>query len=282
LEKRANPSGRPQVTLLKAEALDQICTRQHIAPCRDLARFVAVGWTMEWRLPANETFTQQVLPNPAVQIVVSSGQAEVFGIVTGAFSTTLCGDGFVFALKFRPCGFYAVVKEPVAQFTDRRFPVRRVLPDIDGTLLEELSKGRDSRGLMDLFEGELLKLALKLEGPGDRLESLIGHMEADSSMLTVDQAADWFGVSRRTLQRLFHLYVGVSPKWMLRRFRLKEVAARIESGQTQNWADLAQQLGYYDQAHLIRDFRAIVGHSPTSYLKSSLQKARAGSSSLSR
>ncbi len=224
---------------------------------------------MEWKLGDEQTFTQQVLPNPSVQVVISSEQAEVFGIVTGAFATTLRGEGFIFAMKFRPCGFYPVAREPIALFTDRGFPLRRVLPEINIGRLQRMADHRDGVGLMEMLEHEVRRLAPDLDETGVKLESLIGQMETDSDMLTVEQAAAWSGFSRRTLQRLFRVRVGVSPKWMLRRFRLKEAAARLDSGELQSMAGLAQQLGYYDQAHLIQDFRAIVGQSPSAYRRSS-------------
>jgi AraC-like DNA-binding protein len=57
--------------------------------------------------------------------------------------------------------------------------------------------------------------------------------------------------------------------------RLKEAAARIDSGELQSMVELAQQLGYYDQAHLIRDFRAIVAQSPSAYRRSAPDSQRA-------
>ena len=67
------------------------------------------------------------------------------------------------------------------------------------------------------------------------------------------------------MQRLFAAYVGASPKWVLRRARLHEAAARADQGVRLDWAALADDLGYFDQAHLTRDFTATVGVSPTRY-----------------
>ena len=69
------------------------------------------------------------------------------------------------------------------------------------------------------------------------------------------------------LQRLCRRYVGVGPKWLIRRFRLQEAAARVEAGETQNWADLSRQLGYFDQAHFVNEFTALVGQSPAAYAR---------------
>ena len=221
---------------------------------------------LTWNLPDGEAFTQQVLPNPSVQIVVdASGRAEIVGIVTGAFSTTLEGRGFWFGLRMKPCGFHAIVKEPAARFTNRRVPLTAVLPAMNSERLLSLAARADGPALMACLEEELRAQAPRLDETAARLESLIGEMESDSQMMTVDQAARSFATSSRTLQRLFHEYVGVSPKWLLRRLRLKEAAARLEHGEAANIADLAQRLGYYDQAHLSRDFRALIGRPPAAW-----------------
>jgi AraC-like DNA-binding protein len=269
LEKPAtSDSPRPQVTLLNAGALDAVCVRGHVVPSQDLAAIVAVGWTLTWKVPDGEAFRQQVLPNPSAQIVVDAyGRAEVWGIVTGAFSTKLEGQGFLFGLRMKPCGFHAIVKEPVARFTNRRVPLAAVLPAMNSERLLPLAASTDASALMACLEEGLRAQAPRVDETAARLELLISEMEADSQMMTVDQAARCFATSSRTLQRLFHEYVGVSPKWILRRLRLKEAAARLEHGEAANIADLAQRLGYYDQAHLNRDFRALIGRPPGAWAR---------------
>jgi AraC-like DNA-binding protein len=73
------------------------------------------------------------------------------------------------------------------------------------------------------------------------------------------------GLTARSLQRLFADYVGVSPKWVMRRARLHEAAARADGGGFVDWAALAADLGYADQAHLTRDFTVTLGVSPARY-----------------
>jgi AraC-like DNA-binding protein len=87
----------------------------------------------------------------------------------------------------------------------------------------------------------------------------------DPALRRVDQLAEASGQSVRGLQRLFADYVGVSPKWVMRRSRLHEAALRADSGDPVDWAELAIDLGYADQAHLTRDFTATLGVSPTRY-----------------
>ena len=72
------------------------------------------------------------------------------------------------------------------------------------------------------------------------------------------------GASARGLQRLFREYVGVSPKWVMQRYRLFEAAERLAAGGVDG-AQVAQELGYFDQAHFIHDFKAMVGRSPLEF-----------------
>ena len=69
------------------------------------------------------------------------------------------------------------------------------------------------------------------------------------------------------MQRLFKAYVGASPKWVIRRYRLHELLERFHSGEALDGAQLALDLGYADQAHLINDFRKLAGVTPTGYLR---------------
>jgi AraC-like DNA-binding protein len=84
-------------------------------------------------------------------------------------------------------------------------------------------------------------------------------------LFRVDELARELDLSVRQLQRLFAEYVGASPKWVLRRARLHEAAARADEGADIDWAALAADLGYADQSHLTRDFTAAVGAPPSRY-----------------
>ena len=88
---------------------------------------------------------------------------------------------------------------------------------------------------------------------------------SDPSVHTPEQAATRLAVSVRTLQRMAHRYVGLSPAAMIRRRRLQEAAERIRSDPGADLATVAADLGYADQAHLANDFRAVLGFTPSAY-----------------
>ena len=61
--------------------------------------------------------------------------------------------------------------------------------------------------------------------------------------------------------------MGTSPKAVLARYRVQDAAAAIDAGEVDDLADLATTLGWFDQAHFSRDFRAVVGMTPSAYLQ---------------
>ena len=66
---------------------------------------------------------------------------------------------------------------------------------------------------------------------------------------------------------MFNDYVGVSPKWVIQRYRLQEAAERLAEGRATSLETLALELGFFDQAHFCRDFKALVGRTPAEYAR---------------
>lgn len=82
----------------------------------------------------------------------------------------------------------------------------------------------------------------------------------DRSITRVEHLTEQFDINARALQRLFDRYVGVSPKWVIHRYRLQE-------------ATLSQELGFYDQAHFIKPFKALIDITPNAYAKLTLRSS---------
>jgi transcriptional regulator GlxA family with amidase domain len=81
-------------------------------------------------------------------------------------------------------------------------------------------------------------------------------------LIGIRQLADWLGLSPRQLERRFRNEVGLSPKLFSRMQRFQRVFQKMEEPDI-SWVDAAVSCGYYDQAHLIRDFREFSGRTPS-------------------
>jgi AraC-like DNA-binding protein len=119
--------------------------------------------------------------------------------------------------------------------------------------------------MIEYAEGLLCSVLPERDPLAEQAAALVAWITDDPGLRRVDELSAASGMTARSLQRLFADYVGINPKWVMRRARLHEAAERADSGEPVDWASLAANLGYADQAHLTRDFTATLGVSPTRY-----------------
>jgi AraC-like DNA-binding protein len=252
LEKRDAPRGVLNPEGRRAD-LTGLC-RFHASP--DLAPFVEHYWIVRWDLRGQAPRVQETLPHPSVHIAIEPAQAAVYGVVKGKFTRVIEGDGMVFGIKFRPGGFFPFFKAPVSRLTNRVVPLAEV-PDV-------LRQPSDE-AMVAVAEEFLRRQGPERDATAEHVGDIVEQIATDRSLMTVDAVATRCDLGVRSLQRLFSRYIGVSPKWVINRYRLHEVVDRLAQGETIDWTRLALDLGYFDQAHFIRDFKAIIGRTPGEY-----------------
>jgi len=235
-------------------------------PSPDLAPFVEHYWTVEWNLP--EPRTVETLPHPSLHIVLEPESAQLAGVHTARFTRILEGNSRVFGAKFRPGGFRAFVDIAVSAYSNRTPALTDVFGPAARALEERVLMHTDHHAAIEVIEA-FLRARHPVSSPEAELAANIaGRIAADRSINKVEQVAQEYEVGLRRLQRLFDEYVGVSPKWVIQRYRLHEAAERIATMPAPNWAEFALDLGYADQAHFIRDFKKLVGVTPANYFAS--------------
>jgi len=234
-------------------------------PPPDLAYWIAHYWLISWDLRGCEPQVVESLPHPNVHAVFEDDSSVVCGVQTCKFSRVLEGRSQVFGIKFRPGGFRAFFASPVSSLADRTIPVKRIFgKDVAALEAVLVSSCRES----EKVEAANAFFRARVPEPDKTIalaSQLVERILAQPDIKTVDDLVIRAGIGKRSIQRIFNEYVGVSPKWTIRRYRLHEVIEKVNSGGRPAWAELARELGYFDQAHFINDFRSIVGYSPTQY-----------------
>jgi AraC-like DNA-binding protein len=231
----------------------------------DLADLIARYWWARWNLRGEPDYTQLIVPYPSVQLTFpTDAEPMVRGVSRGRIRRTLSGEAAVFGVTFRPGVFRRFLNAPVDSITDRAVPAAAVfgpdLPPVDAVgRHESMAAG---------FEAFLRERRPPDDPVADEVAAWMADIAATPELRRVAHLTARYGVGARQLQRLFAEHVGVGPKWVIRRFRLHEVTERMaarEPGDTIDWAALAFELGYADQAHLVRDFTNMFGEPPTTY-----------------
>ncbi|BCL22160.1 AraC family transcriptional regulator [Streptomyces tuirus] len=249
--------------------LERVRFRRH-EPAEPLRRYVEWYWFIDWDLPA--PYASHVVPHPSVNLTFQWDEgdgppyAEVTGVALGLYTRKLTGRGRVCGAKFRPGGFRPYTpEEPVSRWTGRALPAREVFPRITGDTARSIVTAAGDRARVAALDAVLLSLPHTPDPQADLAIDLVRHIRADRTVRRVGDFARAEGVSVRALQRLFATCVGVSPKWVILRYRIHEALEQAGTREDIDWAALAADLGYADQAHLVRDFTATVGVPPTAY-----------------
>ena len=232
-------------------------------PSADLAPFVEHFWTAGWNLATPRR--RETLPHPSVFLLVEGDKAEVAGPTTKRFTREFTGAGRVFAAKFKPGGFRPFTRLPVSAFAERAITLDEVLGERARGFAARVLAANDHEQAFALFEDLLRGSAPVPDATTERVARIVQRIAQDREIRRIEQVAAEFGVGVRSLQRLFREYVGVSPKWVIQRYRLHELVERLNTRAQIDWAETALDLGYADQAHLIRDFRRLVGRTPGAY-----------------
>lgn len=189
----------------------------------------------------------------------------IVGEVRRPVRTRPTGRIDLLGIRFAPGSAPLFLGTPASKLADR-------LVDASG-----ISSGSFRAAIDTLFQVKseprraMLALALEAELKGaDPARIAVGEpvtlLVAHEGMLEISALEAMTGMEKRTLERRFGETVGVPPKALAQVLRFRRVLRSIEA-QEVDWADTAAECGYYDQAHLIRDFRRYTGLTPGKYLK---------------
>jgi AraC-like DNA-binding protein len=253
--------------ILQADAGKQRFKLSRYEPAEELRLYIQHYWVTEWDLRGQEPYRQVILSHPNVNLIFEPGLTRIYGVTVKTSSYLLQGHGSVFAVKYNSGGFYPFWKRPVSGITGRSIELTDAFGEDARSLEDEIIGTKDVSSQVERIDRFF---RMRLPEPDDNvrlINEMVAALIAEREILKVEHLANRFDMSTRTLQRLFNRYVGVNPKGVIQRYRLHEVAEKIEDGEAIDWIKLSLDMGYYDQAHFIKDFKAILGRSPEEYAR---------------
>lgn len=215
-----------------------------------------------------------VLKGPVIEVRDASGRLTPVPRVTfmGAAKTPAefsVPDGSqVIGFNFRPGKAHPFFGSGLDEFTDRIVPVSDAW-GAEGRVLEErIAEAKTPLAVKKVVEEAFIRRLERFEGfPSALPEPLEAALDAQGTSSVADLARR-AGCSARHLKRLFDRWVGLSPKLFSRITRFQALTARLTDPAQADWVGLANDHGYFDQSHLIRDFSDFAGLTPMEFLKS--------------
>ncbi len=195
------------------------------------------------------------------------------GPTTHAIELRPTGRVDLFGLRLQPGAAPALLGLSGLELVNRTADLADLQPGWTRDLAERLTECGRTAKRVEIVEHHLARVAGEAERD-PRLEAGIGVVLRSRGGVGIGRVADLVGLSPRHLSRLCRERVGLGPKLLGRITRFQRVLRELEQCTRPRWAAMAQRHGYFDQAHLGRDFRTFAGLSPGRYLAAKREVTR--------
>ena len=259
---------------------------QQYLPCQALTPYIRCFWEIRHNLPPGQTIAVPFsctgrshfvfcLESPFQCYQQTSSpmniyESTVFGMFSTPYTKHFSGPTLGIVIDFTPTGLQTLWQLPVHELTDQSMDLTAVITTEVRELTDQMREARSTARRFALLEGFLLQRlaranrANQLHTDG-RIEAAVDYMQRQPDRVNLHQLAHQLNTSERTFRRRFSEVVGVSPKYYVRMQRFIHTRRWLEQQTRPNWTAILSSTGYYDQAHLINEFKHFTGSSPRIY-----------------
>lgn len=225
------------------------------------------SYTLTFPTPETMSDNYTILPSASATLTVRAGEQGIDCMLRGVNTRPLrVGHNAnrlrsLLLIEFRPGGLFPFLRIPQSELLNISLPVQlldHVLPaQLEAAFLQANSIETLLSSLNTIFLSQLLN---------DTADRIVGAALGDVIMshgtVRMQTLSKYSAYSDRQLRRFFLQRVGVPPKRVAKLAQLSYALRLFDQGDACNWANIAAQAGYFDQAHMIADFRTSYGLTP--------------------
>lgn len=252
-------------------------------PSRRLASFIKCFWTLEYSgSSTSDAPAEPVLPDGCPEIVFNLSDrflrlhtrheelqptALFVGQMRSSISIKPTGNVSLFGVRFQPAGAYPLVRFPLSELTDQIIDFSLASPLIGKEVENKISDAGSFAERVAIFEAFFFEQLASISECDVIASNACAKIISGHGLDSISQVANELGVSERRLERRFRQSVGVSPKTFSRIVRFQTVLNAVQGSTSANLLDTALSFGYYDQSHVIRDFKEFSGVTPMTFFE---------------
>jgi AraC-like DNA-binding protein len=250
-------------------------------PTPALAPFIKKYWALENCLPAGEKHFQRIVPSGLPELIFYFGErphitgseksipenACVSGQQTRFYDLQVSGNLSLFSILFQPHGAAQIFNVPINQLFEQNVPlvfiVNHEATDLEAKL-QETSTFQQKVAVAEKFLLTRLKNNYK-HYEFNRINFCLSEINRTKGLVSTEQLSELTCLSRKQFERNFAAFVGMSPRQFLKTVRFQHALHTRFKQQSLSLTQLAFDCGYYDQSHMINDFKKLSGYTPGEY-----------------
>lgn len=250
-------------------------------PSTILSQYVKHYWAIEDCMPNKSEHTQRIVPSGLMELMFYFGEKPksldakkeisentiLSGHQKGYYDIVVSGKLSLFSITFQPYAAKLIFDIPSNEFFDQNVPLKYIFKNIVDALECKLYEADTFEKKVCLAEAFLINQLQNSAKQYDinRIIKSVTMINHTKGMANIDALASCACLSRKQYERIFAEYVGSTPKHFLRTVRFQSTLHKKEKNRNMPLTELAYNCGYYDQAHMINDYKLLTGITPSKY-----------------
>ena len=252
---------------------------RQISPSISLQPYIQCYWQIKSELLFSSPSTELLHPNGGLGMIINFGSPLIYegekicytgymdGIHTKTRQLSMAGHIDAIGIRFNPGGASRFFSIPLYEINNSNINLYDLAM---GQLIESCQEEREQNPQGDILKF-VDKLLLKQQIEPLITDPLIQHIankiKLNNGKDTIAETINDVGKSYRQIERLFKGSIGMTPKQYARTIRMENARILLKNRNLQSFTEIGEMAGFYDQAHFIREFKSIIGLSPTEYIK---------------
>ena len=234
-------------------------------PHPELSRYIQCFW--HYKSDDSSDNPSVIIPDNCSDILIDvSQQGKISSLFTGTMTKPILSSRKqLIGIRFKPGYAYSFFGIPMKEFTDLIVELDDFWKDTD-RLEQGINSHDDIFQRINYLQNMLISRQYKFLPIHAGLSNALQIISYNTGFNSVEKLGSETGISRQHLRRIFLDYVGINPVQYMRISRIRKTIKQIRNEKKHpNMSSIAQDLGYYDQSHMIMDFRKFTGSPPNKF-----------------
>lgn len=243
---------------------------EEICPSKEICNTVLCYFRLFSKEIEKQNYTMSMIPDGCINILIDLNEEQieksisVLGPITSSNNYEIEDSVNIFGIRILPGKFSDLVNIPMKYIVNKQLLLKDVIGDFC-KYIPENAQDIDEKMLMSSIDNYTLEFFENIPSCKNKtvMPNLIRYIYDNKGQVSVEELSKVSNYSSRNLHRISESEIGMNLKLFCRIVRFQNMLYSIKDKGDLNWKSVALDNGYYDQSHLVKEFKFFCGISPT-------------------